>query len=255
MSKMVASTERFSSRVENYVRYRPHYPVEVVELLEAECGLNCESVIADIGSGTGFLGELFLRNGNWVFGVEPNLEMRVAGQGSLAPFPNFTSLAGTAEATTLANRSVDFVIAGQAFHWFDRERCRAEFLRILRPAGWVALVWNDRRTDSTPFLAAYEKLLREHGTDYDQVNHKRIDTAVLRKFFRAEPGVKTFPNHQHFDLVSLTGRLLSSSYVPEAGQPGHVVMLAALKSLFNAHQKDGRVTFEYDTVAYYGPLG
>ena len=250
----MASTERFSSRVENYVRFRPHYPAEIVGWLEADCGLNRESVIADIGSGTGFLSELFLRNGSRVFGIEPNREMRAAGEALLGSYPNFTSLVGTAEATTLADRSVDFVIAGQAFHWFDSERCRAEFVRISRPGGWVVLVWNDRRTDSTPFLAAYEKLLREHGTDYDQVNHKRIDAAVLRDFFQAEPGVKTFPNHQHFDLASLTGRLLSSSYVPEAGQPGHEEMLAALKLLFDAYQKDGRVTFEYDTVVYYGRL-
>jgi len=249
---MVLPTERFSSRVENYVRYRPHYPAGIVALLETECGLTRESVIADVGSGTGFLAELFLRNGNSVFGIEPNREMREAGERLLATYAPFTSLAGTAEATTLPDQSVEFVIAGQGFHWFDRERSRAEFARILRPGGWVVLVWNDRRTDSTPFLAAYEQLLCDFGTDYDQVDHKRIDEAVLREFFRAEPGKKTFPNQQHFDLPSLTGRLLSSSYVPEAGQPQYQEMLAALKSLFEAHQQDGHVTFEYDTVTFYG---
>jgi SAM-dependent methyltransferase len=181
--------------------------------------------------------------------------MREAGERLLASFVNFTSLAGTAEATMLPAQSIDFVIAGQAFHWFDRERCRAEFARILRPGGWVVLIWNDRRTDSTPFLVAYEKLLRDFGTDYDQVNHKRIDEAVLREFFRAAPEMKAFPNYQHFDLPSLTGRLLSSSYVPETGQPRHEAMLTALKSLFAKHQKDGHVTFEYDTVSYCGRLG
>jgi len=251
---MALPTERFSSRVENYVRYRPHYPAGMIGLLETECGLRRESVIADVGSGTGFLAELFLRNGNPVIGIEPNWEMREAGERLLAAFARFTSLAGTAEGTTLPGQSVDLVIAGQAFHWFDRERCREEFARILRPGGWVVLVWNDRRTDSTPFLAAYEQLLRDFGTDYDQVNHKRIDEAVLREFFRAEPGKKTFPNHQQFDLPSLTGRLLSSSYVPEAGQPRYQEMLAALSSLFVAHQKNAHVTFEYDTVSFYGRM-
>jgi hypothetical protein len=117
------------------------------------------------------------------------------------------------------------------------------------------LVWNDRHTDTTAFLVAYEQLLRDFGTDYDQVNHKRVDAAVIRDFFGIEPKVRIFPNHQHFDFPALRGRLLSSSYVPESGQPRHGAMLAALKSLFDAHQQNGKVTFDYDTVIYFGQLG
>src|SRR5438876_6048912 len=135
-------TQRFSNRVENYVRYRPGYPKEVLTLLKAECGLKADSIIADIGSGTGILAELFLASGNRVFGVEPNREMREAGERLLQAYPRFTSIAGTAEATTLPNQSVDFITAGQAFHWFDRAQCLREFERILRPGGWVVLVWN-----------------------------------------------------------------------------------------------------------------
>src|SRR5437660_4475378 len=186
----VTPTERFSNRVENYLRYRPRYPKEIVQLIETECGLRSESSIADIGSGTGILAELFLRNGNHVFGIEPNREMREAGERLLAIYTRFTSVAGTAEATTLPDQSIDLITAGQAFHWFDRDSCRKEFMRILRPGGWVVLVWNDRRIDSTPFLAAYEQLLVTYGTDYQQVDHKRIDSAVLREFFKGEPGTK-----------------------------------------------------------------
>jgi SAM-dependent methyltransferase len=246
------STQRFSSRVANYIAYRPHYPGEVLECLKTDCGLGAESIIADIGSGTGMLAELFLGNGNRVLGVEPNLEMREAGERLLKAQPRFMSIAGTAEATTLGNQSVDFVTAGQAFHWFDSERCRKEFGRILRPNGWVVLVWNDRRTEASPFLMAYEQLLLAHATDYEQVNHKRIDAAVMSEFFGAEPARRIFPNYQHFDLASLRGRLLSSSYVPEAGQPGHGEMIEALGRVFESQQKAGRVTFEYDTVVYYG---
>src|SRR6266581_6258084 len=130
-------TQRFSNRVENYLRYRPRYPAEILEVLRAECGLQATSLIADVGSGTGFLAELFLSNGNQVFGIEPNPEMREAGEQLLRSYPKFTAVAATAEITTLPEASVDFVTAGQAFHWFDRERCRDEFRRILRPASWV----------------------------------------------------------------------------------------------------------------------
>ncbi len=246
------STQRFANRVENYLLYRPRYPVQIVDVLKTECGLTIKSVIADVGSGTGFLAELFLANGNLVYGIEPNAEMREAGERLLQPYPRFRSIGATAETTALADQSLDFVTAGQAFHWFDRSKSREEFGRILRPTGWVVLVWNDRRTDSTPFLREYEQLLHTYATDYAQVDHKRIDAAVLRDFYGAKPVRKEFPNPQHGDFEFLKGRLLSSSYVPSSAQPGHFEMLEALEALFEKHQKDGKVTLEQDTLVYYG---
>jgi len=248
------STERFSNRVENYLRFRPNYPKQILDFIKADCGLTAESIIADIGSGTGFLAEVFLENGNRVSGIEPNKEMREAGEQFLKKYPLFTSVAATAEETTLAPNSVDFITAGQAFHWFDRQRCREEFKRILRSGGWIVLVWNDRRTDTTPFLRAYEQLLLHLSTDYQQVNHKNVDEAVLRDFFKTDPTERSVPNFQHFDFPSLTGRLLSSSYVPAAGDPGYDKMLGELKKLFETHQQEGRVIFEYDTRVFYGQL-
>jgi SAM-dependent methyltransferase len=247
-------TRRFSSRVENYLRFRPGYPKEILGLLESECGMNHQSVIADIGSGTGKLTELFLRNGNSVFGVEPNREMREAGDRLLKPFSNFTSVAATAEETTLPQGCADFITAGQAFHWFDRDRCRKEFARILKSNGWIALIWNDRKTQSTPILVEYESLLKTYATDYARVDHKQIDDDVVQGFFGYAPAKKAIPSSQEFDFEGLKGRLLSSSYAPEAGQRGHAEMLLDLKRLFDAHQENGRVHFIYDTVVYYGKL-
>ena len=253
MPKDLNPTTRFSNRVENYVRYRPGYPPEIVDLLRVECGLTQASAIADIGSGTGKLSELFLKTGCLVFGVEPNREMREAGERS--NLPNFTSIDGTAEATTLPDRGVDFITAGQAFHWFDPAKCRAEFLRILKPGGWLVIIWNDRRNDTTPFLADYERLLAEFGTDYSDACHRRSDKPeVIRAFFGKEPRFKNFYNTQQFDFDGIKGRLLSSSYAPEAGQPKHEEMLAELKRIFDKRQENGRVAFEYDTHVYYGHL-
>ena len=246
-------TKRFSNRVENYIRYRPGYPAELIGWLRDEWHLTKDTTIADVGSGTGKLAELFLENGNRVFGVEPNREMREAGARLLGRFDRFTSVDGTAEATTLSGGSVDWIIAGQAFHWFEPQKTRAEFLRILRPDGIVVLVWNDRR-DGTPFLQGYERLLRRFATDYEQVNHRRIDAAALTKFFGAAPASKVFPYVQRFDFDGLKGRLLSSSYAPEAGQPGHEEMLAALRRLFDRHQREGYVLFEYETQVHGGRL-
>ena len=250
------NTQRFTGRVENYVRYRPGYPRAVLGLLEAECGLMRSSVVADVGSGTGFLSRLFLENGNRVFGVEPNLEMREAGERLLADYGDFTSVAATAEETTLADGSVDFVVAGQAFHWFDPARTRTEFNRILKPEGWCVLVWNERRKSGTPFLEDYERLLEAHGTDYKEVGHGRQGSAgEVRDFFYPNAvETATFDNEQVFDFEGMKGRLLSSSYVPSEGEPGCAEMLGDLGRIFRLHERGGTVNVEYDTRVYYGRL-
>lgn len=245
---------RFSNRVDDYVKYRPRYPGAIIDFLSAECGLNPDSVIADVGSGTGILSELFLKHGNRVFGVEPNQEMRQAGEGILADYPSFTSVVGSAEATSLPAQSVDYITAAQAFHWFDRERARAEFERILKPFGWVLLIWNERRTDGTAFLREYEELLLIYGTDYKEVRHENVYENIAAFFAPQEFKLKSFPNQQLFDYEGLKGRLLSSSYVPASGQPNFDEMLAALRSVFNNHQEDGHVVVEYDTRVFYGTL-
>ncbi|HEX7313521.1 MAG TPA: class I SAM-dependent methyltransferase [Pyrinomonadaceae bacterium] len=248
-------TGRFSTRVADYVKYRPGYPGAVLSLLEEECGLTPASVVADVGSGTGLLSELFLKNGNRVYGVEPNREMREAGESLLASYTNFVSRDGRAEATTLDDASVDFVTAGQAFHWFDPPRARVEFKRVLRGGGWVVLVWNDRRTEGTPFLEDYERLLLEYGTDYKAVSDRYAEESMLAALYGpSEMLTKSFDNEQVFDLEGLRGRHMSSSFVPQPGHPDFEPMMRELESLFRRHARDGRVVVAYDTKVFYGRL-
>jgi SAM-dependent methyltransferase len=248
------ATSRFSDRVENYVRYRPGYPPEVIQELKAECSLAPSHVFADIASGTGIWTRMLLENGNLVFGVEPNAEMRAAGERLLAEFPKFTSIAGTAEATTLADESVDFVTAAQAAHWFDRERARSEFVRILKPGGWLALLWNERLTDSTKFLRDYEQLLLKYGTDYQDVRHERTTEAVNEFFDPAPFQERAFEIRQEFDYAGVEGRLLSSSYAPGLDHPQHAPMLRELRRVFDDCAVGGRAAFEYKTRLYFGRL-
>jgi len=250
-------TRRFSDRVADYVRYRPGYPEALLRALETEAGLGLGTGMADVGSGTGISTALLLRSGAEVWAVEPNPEMRRAAEERLGGEPRFHSVAGTAEATTLPDASVDLVAAGQAFHWFDRERARAEFLRILAPPprlGRLALFWNSRRTDSTPFLRDYEALLRRFGTDYERIDHMKLGPEVFEAFFAGPFESHRFENHQVFDFEGLRGRLLSSSYTPAPGHPDHEPMLAELRRLFDRHQEDGQVRFEYDTELHLGRL-
>ena len=249
------ATSRFSDRVENYVRYRPGYPQEVLQTLKSECALVPSHICADLASGTGIWTRDLLENGNPVFGVEPNAGMREAGERLLAEFPKFTSVVGTAEATTLANQSMDFVTAAQAAHWFDRARARREFVRILKPGGWLVLLWNERITDSTAFLRDYEKLLLTYGTDYQDIRHERT-TAEVNQFFDPAPyQERVFEMRQEFDYAGLEGRLLSSSYAPGPEHPQHAAMLRELRRIVDEHAVGGRAAFEYKTRVYFGRLG
>ena len=248
------ATQRFSSRVDNYVRYRPGYPTEVLELLRNECGLTSDSVIADIASGTGIFTRMLIENGNHVFGVEPNDDMRRAGEQFLRSYSDFSSIAGMAEATTLPGHSVDMVTAAQAAHWFDREKARREFVRILKPGGWTVLLWNQRRTDSTPFLRDYEHLLLTYGTDYQEVRHERT-TAEIANFFAPSPfRSRTLEMRQEVDYAGLEGRLLSSSYTPTPDHENYEPMLRELQRIFDAHQANNSVSLDYNTLVYYGQI-
>lgn len=249
------SKERFSSRVADYVRYRPGYPGAVIDTLRDDCGLTPESVVADVGSGTGLLSRLFLENGNTVYGVEPNAEMRAAGEEFLRGYPRFRSIDGAAEETTLPDGSVEFVAAGQAFHWFDPEATHREFVRILRSGGWAVVIWNERRMESSALLRAYEDLLRKYSPDYEQVSAKYPEALRMAEFFGPNPlRQREFPNEQIFDFEGFRGRLLSSSYSPPQEHPNHEPMLAQLRRIFDAYNENGRVRVEYTTHIYYGRL-
>ena len=246
--------ERFSDRVEDYVRCRPAYPRALLEFFMRVCGLDPGRVAADIGSGTGILSRLLLESGARVVGVEPNTAMRAAAEAALSAEPRFESVDGSAEETALPGASIDVIAAGQAFHWFEPARCRREFARILKPGGWVVLVWNRRKDDALG--RDYEELLERFAPDYAHVRtRERAAEPSMRAFFAPQvPGFIRFDNAQSLDEAGLRGRLLSSSYAPRVGHPRHEPMMRRMGEIFRAHQREGVVTLAYDTVVWYGQL-
>ncbi|MEO8277452.1 MAG: class I SAM-dependent methyltransferase [Thermoanaerobaculia bacterium] len=246
--------ERFTDRVADYVRARPSYPKAVVTDLEDAGALFPGARIADIGAGTGISTALFLEADYDVVAVEPNAAMRAAAEERFHNDPKFRSIAGSAEATGLGSASVDLVVAAQAFHWFDLTAARAEFLRILRDKGPVALIWNARRGSGTPFAEAYEKLLLEFGTDYREVGHRGVGSGRLQEFFGGAFTTTKHENFQELDLDGLRARLLSSSYVPAEGTTERAAMLVELGMIFAANATGGHVRLEYDTELSFGPL-
>jgi len=248
--------QRFSNRVADYVRYRPGYPSGLIDLLSEKCGLLPQHKVADVGSGTGLLARLLLANGNLVFCVEPNEEMRRAGEDFLSSFPTFFSVAGSSEATTLPGASVELVTVAQAFHWFEPVATRREFQRILKPNGWVAVICNDRRVSETAFGRGYEDVLVRYGTDYTRVKDAYPEMRGMEEFFGTDNFQhEQLPNFQEFDFYGLAGRVRSSSYAPKEGHMNFAPMIAALRELFDANQESGKVRMEYTTQVYLGQLG
>ena len=251
---MTDPRKRFSERVANYIRFRPGYPEALLPVLLPAAQSRDATSIADVGSGTGIFTRLLLQPGVTVYGVEPNANMRRAAEEYLADYENFVSVEGDAENTGLADASVDLVTAAQAFHWFNNDASRIEFNRILKPGGRLALIWNQRRLEQ-PFQQDYEALLRALAPEYGKVNHMNLDDDEIAQFYR--PGqmqVFHFDNNQQFDFDGLTGRLKSSSYCPDENTPVYARLIDGLAGLFDTHAVSGRLTFEYDTRLYLGPI-
>jgi SAM-dependent methyltransferase len=248
------NTQRFSNRVENYVKYRPGYPPVLLDFLSEEIGYGPAWKVADIGSGSGISTTLFLEAGNAVCGVEPNGPMRTTAEHLLQGYPRFTSVPGTAERTGLESGSIDLVVAGQAFHWFDPVASRKEFSRILRPEGTVALIWNERQVDSDA-EQAYEALLLKYAIDYTTVNHKNISEEAIGAFFHPQPfRLRIVHNEQVFDLDGFKGRVLSSSYMPAEEHERYPGMMQAVTELFRQYQEGGRLRLNYLTKLFVGRL-
>ena len=248
------STRLFSDRAENYAKYRPSYPQAVLECLRDECGLTPTHVVADVGSGTGILSELFLKNGNPVLCVEPNDEMRAMAETLLSHYPNFSSVNGTAEATTLPDDSVDLVTAGQALHWFDHPKAKIEFKRILHPGSHAMFVWNTFDFDGSPFMRAYERLLTRYNDKYYRRDPEK-QARDIALFFQGGMDIRTFDNALNLDLAVLQGGYLSSSHAPLAGHPQHEPLMRDLRELFDTFQKGGLVRYLNVTRMYFGSIG
>lgn len=248
-------TERFTGRVESYRRYRPGYPPELVDWLRAECGLRDDAAVVDVAAGTGLLTEIFLAAGFAVTALEPNDEMRAACATLEAKYPKLRCVPGTAEVTGLPDASADLITVAQAMHWFDQERARMEFARVLKPGRGCAVIYNNRRLGGDAFHDGYERLLREFGVDYMNVKEQHVGRKGLAQFFApAEMCCATFLNQQQFGEEELLGRVLSSSYMPQPGHESFEAMKHGVSRLFAETQQNGRVTMVHDCVACWGVL-
>ena len=252
---MTQSTEIFTKTVDHYTKYRPSYPQEIIQLLINKKILAQNSVVADLGAGTGIFTKLLLEQGNIVYAVEPNQAMRTAAELELIRHPNFRSVAATAEDTTLPGHSIDLITVATAFHWIDASKAKTEFQRILKPSGYVALLWNVRDQENSALQRDYEHLLTKYAHNYKNQYENKFDLTKLENFF--SPYImhtNAFPYAQYFDWEGLKGRLLSTSYALQSHEANFNIMIEELCNIYDKYQDHGKVKFLYRTMVYYGQL-
>lgn len=251
----VNPTGRFTGRVEAYRRYRSRYPREIIPLLQEKCGLRRESIVADIGAGTGMLSELFLENGNAVFAIEPNADMRSACEELTVRFQQLKCIDGTAEDTHLPERSMDIIAVGRAFHWFDHQKCRAEFTRILKPGGWAVLAGLGPRRGKESVQDDYQAIIRQHGIDYERLRGRYNVKEAVQRFFEGGALQETeFSGFEELTYEGLEGHTLSLSVTPQPDHPGFLAMQQALKTYFEKYQLDGKILLPTNCRVYMGQL-
>jgi ubiquinone/menaquinone biosynthesis C-methylase UbiE len=244
-------SERFSRKAEAYAKYRPTYPKEIIGILNSQIKFSKDRIVADVGSGTGILSRIFLDNGNFVYGIEPNNEMRSFAEKDLTKYPKFVSLNRLAENTGLPNLSVDLVTAGQALHWFDREKARLEFFRILKPGGYVMIIYNERKKQDG-MMDDYDAIVDRNASKSEAPD---IDAPYLEKFFASKDYKEyTVSNEQILDFEGLVGRASSASYLPSKDDPGFDSLVKDLKKLFDSYQKNGSITLQYQTILFLGQI-
>ena len=239
-------TEAFSNKSGYYAEYRPSYSDALLGLIVERCGLKPDSVVADLGSGTGTLASLFLGFGNSVFAIEPNADMRKKAEELLGKYAGFESVDATAEATTLPTASVDLVTAGRAMQWFDVAAALQEISRILRPGGWAVAVWNELQPGA--LVSAYRDILHTYSSSYDMMAGKRQaarDLLIERGFT-----LENLANEREMTWRQLKGLVLSLSACPDQGSPQYAPMMRSIEALFATHAVNGRVNFDYNTMVY-----
>lgn len=247
------NTEKFTGKASAYEKYRPAYPKEFIDYLYKHAAFMQESIIADIGSGTGILSGQLLERGSSVIGVEPNEDMRRTAEKNLSGYSNYISIAGTDENTALSDFSIDFITVAQAFHWFDIQGFKKECRRILKPEGKVVLVWNSRVPDSKIVMENAEICQRLCPDFKGFSGGEKNDTGAFMPFFRG--GIyenKNFENNLEYNLDNFIGRNLSASYAPKQEENNFNLFVSELMELYEKYEKNGKVVLPNITRCYIG---
>ncbi len=248
------TTVKFSGKAKEYTQGRPSYAREFIEALYNDYGFSDVSVIADIGSGTGKFAKQLLDKESIVYCIEPNTDMRLTAEKELSIYPNFQSVDGSAENTTLTDNSVDFVVTAQAFHWFNPQNFKKECCRIIKPDGKVFLIWNTR-VETAPINQMLHGIYSKYCPDFKGFSGgTKLHDERIKEFFSNEYEYVTFDNPLYYDKEKFINRALSGSYSLRKGDVDYDLFLEEMIKAFDKMQANGIVVIENKTVAYIGKM-
>lgn len=249
---MVDSKKIFSGKESDYDQYRPRYPAQFISFLYETVGFRTDSVIADIGSGTGIFSKQIADRGSMVFCVEPNRDMRTVAQKKLSSYRNVYFTDGDCENTKLLGHSIDFITAAQSFHWFHVEKFRWESLRILKPKGKAVLVWN-RRDDACAVNQKTAEVFRKYCPDFHGFGGGlKKDETGIEQYFGGKFHSREFRNDLFYDRDAFIGRNLSGSYAIGQNDGAYKYFLAELNAIFEKFSSEGRLSVPHTTAVYWG---
>lgn len=253
---MKLGADRYSCKIEDYAKYRPDFPSEIIDFLYASGDISNSSVIADIGSGTGRFTRLLLEKGNLVYGVERNNEMRAKAEELLSKYTKFISISGSAEETSLNSKSVDLITVAQAFHWFDKEKCLLEFKRIIKNNGKVFIVWDDFVGDYNDFSIEQGKVISQFRVVESENKGRKLTRAeMINKFFKNNKfRTMAFTHELYEGFDEFKGGILSASFTPKPGEENYEPFINKLQEVFDKYQQNGKVCTAFSSECYFGEL-
>lgn len=246
----MSTTQIFTGLAEIYTKGRPSYAPALIEKMKTIYGMT-QKIVADIGSGTGILTKQLLDMGNTVYAVEPNSDMRALAETKLKDNPLFHSIIGTAEKSTLPDRSIDFITTATAFHWFDKTAFRKECKRILKPGGLIFVISNHKKEDE--ITLALRKVMYHFCPQYQNVRKiwEQMLTEDIKNFYSSFQSV-IIPYPLTYSKEAFLTNCLSRSYSLQKEHPDFTAYIEALKNLFLQYQKDDKLTIANQTIAFIG---
>ena len=252
---MLEPTRHFSKKAENYMKYRWRYPKEVLDYLKSSVGLQKSWNIADIGYGTGILTKILLDNGNNVIGVEPNDDMRNAGEEYLKDYSNFVSMNAKAEESKIKDNSLELITVAQAIHWFNPEKTKIEFNRILKDNGIIFIIFNRRSKERSDFIIDYDNINKKYNKDFKYTNNNPSNGNLIINYLLDDKiHYHSIDNKISEGFESFKGGFLSASFIPDETSENYTEMINELKDIFDKHKNNDKITFEYSTEIYWGHL-
>ena len=244
---------KFNKMQNDYSKYRPNYSNEAIEYILNLQNVDNEFKVADIGAGTGKLSLPFVKRGLKLYGIEPNKDMYEKLLENMKEYSDFFGILGYSEKTYLDNKSIDLIVVGQAFHWFNIDEFKIECKRVLKDDSYIAILYNNGDY-SKEVINKIHELSRRYCPEYKGSSGGLYNNEDIFNNFFKEYNKIIFKNDYKLTLDQFIGLNFSASYAPKENEENHDIYLSKLEEVFNTYQEDGYLTMPNNTILRIGKI-